>query len=74
MWRMNLHQAWYLFKDVTHLQHLKMSLQGLKDQHLRKIDIPESMNDPHHSRIYSDNKVRTSKYTPLTFLPKNLIE
>ena len=28
----------------------------------------------HHTRNYKDNKVKTSKYTFLTFLPKNLLE
>lgn len=28
----------------------------------------------HHARNYKDNKVKTSKYTFLTFLPKNLLE
>lgn len=28
----------------------------------------------HPNRAYSDNAIRTSKYTPLSFIPKNLLE
>ncbi|CAH6723659.1 phospholipid-transporting ATPase Dnf1p [[Candida] jaroonii] len=37
-------------------------------------DIPDSMKDKtgHPAFSYAKNKIRTTKYTPLTFIPKNL--
>jgi hypothetical protein len=39
--------------------------------HTIPVDVPA---DKHPNRGYSDNFIRTTKYTILTFLPKNLFE
>lgn len=37
--------------------------------------VPPGVKAKHHpNRAYSDNAIRTSKYTPLSFIPKNLLE
>ena len=37
--------------------------------------VPPSVKAKHHpNKAYSDNAIRTSKYTPLSFIPKNLLE
>ncbi|XP_045030963.1 phospholipid-transporting ATPase VD isoform X1 [Daphnia magna] len=37
--------------------------------------VPPSVKPKHHpNNAYSDNAIRTSKYTPLSFIPKNLLE
>ena len=37
--------------------------------------VPPGVKAKHHpNQAYSDNAIRTSKYTPLSFIPKNLLE
>lgn len=43
-----------------------------QDASVRKVYIMgTAVIDPH---LYRDNRIKTSKYTFLTFLPKNLVE
>jgi phospholipid-translocating ATPase len=35
---------------------------------------PGTKQRDHPNRAYTDNAIRTSKYTPLSFIPKNLLE
>ena len=39
-------------------------------------ELPDELKDPHSGNpllIYPRNKIRTTKYTPLSFLPKNIL-
>jgi hypothetical protein len=55
-------------------ENSKKKKEGEKDDKLPyiiRVGHPENCND---ERFPKSNKIKTSRYTPLTFLPKNLYE